>query len=523
MRQLSFLLLLFLLSVASAQPDPDAELRAAKSLVNAGKTAESLAAYEKFLKAHPDHAYAFFARYTMANLRMQRKDFAGAMNDYQRVIDDYPFSLTAVEAQVRIGHTLAAQGKKKDATESYVKAVRLYRANVSVETGPNVEWLNNLISKAKETCGSNLIELLGLLGTQGLVNPFDRIQRQDKDDEPPMETKTNRGNVRQSSSASSRRSGLRWFAGDMHVHCHPHGCSTVPERVQEAMGGGLDFVALTNHKREALFRGADEMAAQHRKFFPKISVLVGMEWDDLSGLNGDDVIVFGVDPKTAPPSTLQDAIDWVNQQGGVFIFAHPADRVKAHWTTYQGATAFEGFTASNWNQETDVGKAWDELLNVGERVFIVGSSDNHAQKFLGERIVKTYVGADSNRPADIVRALRAGRMFVSEQDRVRIEAFTVNGKMMGDTVTLPAKGNVSVKFTITSLQPLSNVTLVSNKQAVWTWTPPQGERVYKLTQTVNLPVSAANGYLRLIAACAAGQQTTFKAMSNPVFLQVGQK
>lgn len=311
-------------------------------------------------------------------------------------------------------------------------------------------------------------------------------------------------------------SAEQWYAGDAHIHIREHGASSIAERVDEGIYGHLDWLVITAHKRYGAFKGAEEVEKEHAEHFPAFSPLIGMEWDDMTAVGGGDVILFGVPPTNDLPVTLQDAIDWTNHLGGVLLYAHPGDLVWEYCTTWQDAIGFEGFSGGRWMPEIEIGAEWDELLTIGERVFINGSSDNHGQKYLGDRIVKTYVWAPSTSERDIVQAFKRGRMYVSEKDRAQILNFTVNGKMMGEEVTADGD-SVRIELRMRSIDPLSRLTLVANKKAVWTWEPK--ERSYEYEAKLDLPITPDFCYLRLVVECVQWPDTTFRALSNPIFLE----
>ena len=308
----------------------------------------------------------------------------------------------------------------------------------------------------------------------------------------------------------------QWYAGDAHIHTFPHGGSTVAERVDEGIYGHLDWLVITEHERYGMFKWADEVAKEHAEHYPAFSPLLGMEWDDMTAVNGGDVILFGVPPIAELPITLQDTIDWVNHAGGVFLYAHPGELVWEYCTTWQDAVGFEGFSGGRWMPEIEIGAEWDQLLTIGERVFIDGSSDNHGQKYLGDRIVKTYVWAPSTSERDIVGAFQRGRMSVAEKDRAQILTFTVNGKMMGEVVEIDGD-SVHVELRVRSIDPLSKLTLVANKKAVWTWDAK--ERSYNHEAQFELPITPDLCYLRLVVECLQWPDTTFRTLSNPIFLE----
>lgn len=302
---------------------------------------------------------------------------------------------------------------------------------------------------------------------------------------------------------------LRWYAGDTHIHTAIHAVSSIAKRVEEGIAGGLDWVAITRHKRSGAFWKAHEVDAAFDRHYPRMAPILGMEWDEPPELGREDIVVLGVSRHSPiPEDNLQSVIDWSNREGGVFIFAHPSPFVFENIHKWSDYIAFEGYSGSpGWNPACQPGAAWDALLTEGDPMFIVGASDNHGQPYLGDRIVKTYVLAKSNRPADIIEGIRAGRVYVSERGQVRLD-FSVDGKGMGETIIVD-QAHLQVELTVDADIPITLIQLIGNGKEVWSVAP--DTTAYE--SRFQVPVSPSLRYVRLIVETA---ETT--TMGNPVFL-----
>ena len=194
-----------------------------------------------------------------------------------------------------------------------------------------------------------------------------------------------------------------WYAGDTHVHTAIHAISSIDKRIEEARKGGLDWVAITRHKRSGAYWKAEEVDEAAARIGHKIRPVLGVEWDEPPELGREDIVILGVNKYAPIPQTqLQDIIDYANNEGGVFIFAHPSPFVFQNIHKWKEYTAFEGHSGGRWNPACEPAAAWDQMLIRGDRIFIVGG-------------------------------IRAGRVYVSERDQSRI-TFQVNGGIMGETV-----------------------------------------------------------------------------------------
>jgi len=163
--------------------------------------------------------------------------------------------------------------------------------------------------------------------------------------------------------------------------------------------------------------------------------------------------------------------------------------------------------------------------NNGLRVTAVGGEDSisnlHRSKLVGS--VRTYVyTGDRGLEMDAwFEGLREGRAFVSTGPLVEL---SVNGSMVGDTVSLPSGGgSVEVEGRVRSITPLDKVLLVFNGEVIEE-IPLETDRK-RVTFSRSLQVSES-GWYHLRAEGASSERSPIDAFyaqgfTNPVWVEVG--
>ena len=168
---------------------------------------------------------------------------------------------------------------------------------------------------------------------------------------------------------------------------------------------------------------------------------------------------------------------------------------------------------------------WYAVLNNGLRVTATGGEDSissmHASKLVGSARTYVYTGDRGLDAEAWFDGLRAGRAFVSTGPLVEL---TVNGRMPGDELALPAGGGeVEVSGRVRSITPLESVTLIFNGEKVDT-IPLAGDRKSaEFTKTLKV---SRSGWYHLRAEGKPEERypldTTFaQGFTNPVWVSVG--
>jgi TolB protein len=165
------------------------------------------------------------------------------------------------------------------------------------------------------------------------------------------------------------------------------------------------------------------------------------------------------------------------------------------------------------------------VWNNGLRVTAVGGEDSissmHASKLVGS--ARTYVHTGS-RGLDLdafFEHLRKGHAFVSTGPLVEL---TVNGRMPGEDVSLPAGGgSVEIAARVRSITPVMTATLMFNGEPVEQLTLAPDRKSAELAKTLTV---ARSGWYHLRVEGAQAERfpldTTFpQAFTNPVWVTVG--
>jgi hypothetical protein len=170
---------------------------------------------------------------------------------------------------------------------------------------------------------------------------------------------------------------------------------------------------------------------------------------------------------------------------------------------------------------------WYAVLNNGLRITAVGGEDSisnlHQSKLVGS--ARTYVHTgDRGLTADAwFEHLRRGNAFVSTGPMVEL---TVNGRIPGDTVALPAGGGeVDIAARVRSITPLETVTLVFNGAVVETIALSADRKSADFRKTLRVPHS---GWYHLRAEGSPNDRypldTSFaQGFTNPVWMTVGDR
>ena len=225
-----------------------------------------------------------------------------------------------------------------------------------------------------------------------------------------------------------------WIAADTHIHTltySGHGDSSVEERMLTLAGEGVELAISTDHNHNTDYRPVQSDLGHERWFTP----VVGNEvTTDVGHFNG-----FPLDPDDdVPPYELTDyvqIVEGIRAKGAqVVILNHP--RWPSHEDSPFGDHALSHLTGERTpplplpvdamelvNSTTDepepmlLFRDWFALLNRGEEVWAVGSSDSHT---VGDPVGggRTLIPSRTDDPARIdvtaaCKAIREGRTTIS--------------------------------------------------------------------------------------------------------------
>ena len=124
------------------------------------------------------------------------------------------------------------------------------------------------------------------------------------------------------------------------------------------------------------------------------------------------------------------------------------------------------------------GGYWQDALRRGAKMGVIGGSDDHsglngqvveAKGYPGMYPGVTGVWAEENTTSAIFDAIRAKRTFAFMMGRPEGEMggrmeidFRINGHWMGETITRPEHGELTIYFHVKADTPIQSVTLVKN-------------------------------------------------------------
>ena len=167
---------------------------------------------------------------------------------------------------------------------------------------------------------------------------------------------------------------------------------------------------------------------------------------------------------------------------------------------------------------------WYATLNNGIRVTATGGEDSisnlQRSKLVGSYRTYVYTGARGLTMDAWFEGLRKGKAFVSSGPLVEL---TVNGRIPGETVELPAGGEVRVEARVRSITPLERVFLLFNGGEVENLPLSPDRRSATLSKTVRADRS---GWFHLRAEGRPEERYPLdtdyaQAFTNPVWVTVG--
>jgi len=297
----------------------------------------------------------------------------------------------------------------------------------------------------------------------------------------------------------------KFYRGDCHSHTqHSDGIGTVAETAAMSQAAGLDFQFVTDHwgvtqgpecRKHGLWVGQEPVTKYHHM-----------------GVLGLD---HAFTPRMEFPADLLEA----EKLGATVFVPHP--------TGWQPVTVYNEeqkrvleevpspFLMEICNGANNIVNAfdytddsalelWDHLLMLGRVVHAMGNTDAHAPHAIG--MVWNSVFAPRCDQPSILRALRAGRSFVSDGPLVHI---ALGGAQMG-TRAKPADRSNNLKVTAVDSRGLASVSVVADGAPIAFWPMQQGTR---LEQSLALPASVAR-YVRVEVRSRDGR----RAFSNPIYL-----
>ena len=185
---------------------------------------------------------------------------------------------------------------------------------------------------------------------------------------------------------------------DLHMHemnYSEDSFLSLEEIVTIAKRRGLDAVCITDHDSMGLRKYAEEYTK--KTGYP---VFVGIEYYSLQG----DILAFGIDEYPKERMDAQAFIDYVHEQGGVVISAHPFRHnrrgLERNLDILKGVDAIEILNGSTLLDATMIAVEYAKKYGFA----ITGGSDCHSPDKVG--VYATYFLNDVKTMDDLVSAIR---------------------------------------------------------------------------------------------------------------------
>lgn len=209
----------------------------------------------------------------------------------------------------------------------------------------------------------------------------------------------------------------RWLRVNIHTHTSNSDGQYTPEQAVARYRDDLHYhaICITDHRKATTLDGLSNPDED-------FSILPGIELDGIDPETGlYHLLGLGItidqdfDPKI---TTLQTAVDWVNAQGGLAIFAHPYWSGQRHEALIQveGAIGIEVYNhvCLRHNGKAQSPSHWDALLASGQQIWGFASDDTHFKPKLGLGGGGwIMVNAEDNNPNAIFNAIRAGDFYAT--------------------------------------------------------------------------------------------------------------
>ena len=178
------------------------------------------------------------------------------------------------------------------------------------------------------------------------------------------------------------KSGNKWYKGNLHTHTTNSDGVLSPESVKKLYRDmGYDFIALTDHWYYGAGAERDPSG---------LLVLSGVEYN----FNGIDVIkgVYHIlsigaptEPEVTREDTAQEAIDKINEAGGLAVLAHPCWSMNTHdmVSSLKGVFATEIYNSISgvpFNCRPYSGEVIDLMAARGHILPLIADDDSHFYK-----------------------------------------------------------------------------------------------------------------------------------------------
>lgn len=245
-----------------------------------------------------------------------------------------------------------------------------------------------------------------------------------------------------------------WYRGDLHSHTDHSDADdrSVTQLIETARAAGLDFLFVTDHNTISPLAEVDAAAGA------TLLTAGGMELTTFWG----HALVLGtrewVDWRFRPDEgVINQLAKDVYAKEQLFIMAHPCSGGDPYCTgcawrfgeMMPGAAHIIEIWNGRWDGDSNNEQAlalYYDWLNQGHRLVATAGSDTHSTADYAAATGFNVVYAEELSEAALLRAIRAGHLYLSSGPRLTLEARQQDGalRMMGDTITQAA--DVAVRW-----------------------------------------------------------------------------
>lgn len=231
------------------------------------------------------------------------------------------------------------------------------------------------------------------------------------------------------------------YCGDLQSHTYYSDAKGSPQDlINVAKDRGLDFLAVTDHNTHSHHRELAELSSLDLLLIPGEEITTYRGHANVWGLEG------WVDFRLEQEEDLDALVEHVHARGGLFSVNHPkaiTNCLGCDWEyrVPEGADSLEAWqgpwTFQNWESL----ERYDTLLRQGRRLTLVGGSDRHQPgypdtdpTFLQVGSPTTWFWLENLSVSSVLKAIKAGRGFVSESPYGPRLELRLGGSSMGDTL-----------------------------------------------------------------------------------------
>ncbi len=333
---------------------------------------------------------------------------------------------------------------------------------------------------------------------------------------------------------AAKSDGFTWFRGDLHSHSfQSDGNWTLKGILDYAVSNNLDFISVTEHNTFSHHAELNSLM----KNYPNLLVLRGEEVTtygghfNVWGLPTNELIDFRVTPKDA--ARQQKVVESVHKLGLLASINHPtAICGGCSWTygDWKNMDSVEIWNGSWDFQDEAALKKWDELLQNGEKITAIGSSDSHTPPSepndygtnLAIGAPTNHLGMKSLTQTEFLSAFKAGRNWISNAPTPYLLTFSAKFKnktfSIGDTISANKNDVVQFGFAAQNFPESATVSLITNTSFE---NPDDAKRFQKIpVNSVRAPLGfpfkiTRNAYFRIEVRDEKGAMF---ALTNPIYV-----